>query len=324
MLSHLDWNLLSIYGNCSIPDDYDPCPNINHEPHIFIAKPPSTTTPSTTTTSTTIPRLTSTKKSLSRIESKLPNHFGMLRSKQKSYTDLTLQDKSVLENKFHIYLSILCGVFIIFIVVMGIICWLCNCLTSAADKKQSKVSLTTPDVQSSRTESLISTQGIEELYYPSSHERSSFRCNIADSFDMQAEFNTENRNDTSENHETEAIAEPFIPESVSTHDYYTVNYHDNVLPAQKTHVPCKLQQNLQPILSTRSIACPQPAYHVTVQVTPSNNQYQLVNSSTNQCQQANPPQNHHRENYHSCFNYGQQPVNVISNYLNATPDESTI
>ena len=319
MLSHLDWNLLSFHGNCSIPDDYDPCPNTNHEPHIFITTPPSTTT-----TSTTTPTLTSTKESLSHIESKQSNHSGTLRTKQKRYTDLTLPDDPVPENKFHIYLFIVFGCFIIVIVIMGIICWLCNCQTLAADKKQTKDPLTTPDVQSSRTESLISTQGNEEFYYSLPHERSSFRCSIDDSLDTHAELNTENRNDTLANHETEAIAEPSIPESVSTHDYYTVNYHDNVLPAQKTHVPCNLQQNLQPILSTGSIACPQPAYHVTVQVTPSNDQYQLVNSSTNQCQQANPPQNHHRENYHSCFNYGQQPVNVISHYLNVSPIESTM
>ena len=44
MLSKLDWKSLSHHGKCTVPDDYDPCPNRNHPPHF-----PSTRTTTTTT-----------------------------------------------------------------------------------------------------------------------------------------------------------------------------------------------------------------------------------------------------------------------------------
>ena len=58
MLSKLGWDQLSLHGNCSVPDNYDPCPNVNLDPHVPTATSTSSITRAIATVKTTQARTT--------------------------------------------------------------------------------------------------------------------------------------------------------------------------------------------------------------------------------------------------------------------------
>ena len=224
MLSQLDWKSLSHHGKCTVPDDYDPCPNHNSLPNF-----PSTRTTYLSTT-------TFAEVSPPEIQTERPNPIKVSQSDTDKHDFLLSyenKDGSVSESK--VYFVIAATVIVFAITLVGIGYCLFFYLRNQTKKEQ--LDFTIP-AESSRTDPLLDCFDSSQLGRPSSFELRNAH------FATQNELKSDNFN--------ACLQKPINPVpssalSCSSNDsnppYDRLNFSSIAIPAQK-NLSCRQQQQM--------------------------------------------------------------------------------
>ena len=245
MLSKLGWNQLSLHGNCLVPDNYDPCPNL---------KPIPTTSSQTKTTPTTARVTTSFKRDNS------------------SPTIAIAHSALKLENLL-VYIALICGITVFAACVFAIGYYACKRKSSYKNKKIADDSNHSDASQgsdrSSRADSESEVSINETFSYTARHPRPSASGQSTTSMEVEDEPG-------SNPYETRvkrlAVSAPSTAGSESNHGYASINNQSNDYSGPR-YVPPR--QQLPPRASTTTIPI-----HVTVQSVPMI--YQAPHSGHNQ------------------------------------------
>ena len=212
MLSKLDWNQLSLHGNCSVPDNYDTCPNVNHVPHVAAS-----------TSTSTITRAIATVKTTQAYTTVQPFVLG------KDLKKPNLQ-KSIVFEKITIT-TIAAALAIISVVIIVEIFVVRRCKAKKTPKYSAKITeASSRSERSSRTDFACEVPLSEKYRMP-------HRGNNTKDYSEHQKMSTTNRSKTnteilsSNPHETRAkrLVEslPSITESKSTHGYASMEYPDS-------------------------------------------------------------------------------------------------
>ena len=141
MLSQLDWKSLSHHGKCTVPDDYDPCPNRNNPPNF----PSTRTTPPSTTTFAEDPS--------PEIQTERPNLLQLSQTNTNEHSFLLPhKNKDVSKNVNFVIIVIVIVVVVIIIISVGIGCCRFFYQKTSTKKKQLDFS---KSPESSRTDPLL-------------------------------------------------------------------------------------------------------------------------------------------------------------------------
>ena len=290
MLSELDWNQLTLHSNCSVPDKYEPCPNVNHVTHV-----------STTTSTSTITRAIATVKTTQAYTTVQPFSTG------KGLQEPIIQTATDFE-KITIIGAAVAG---ILVAIIAAICVVRRCKAKKeAPKYSPKITEALPrSERSSRTDSAF------EVPFSGNYEVSDSAYHTEDYSEHQR-MSTTDRNKTNMEfpglnpHETRAKrlvgSFPSITGSESTLGYASMKYPDSDYSGPQ-HLPPPQpppieMQNLPPTSAT-----PQATIHLMIS---SGAQPGYVSNS------ARMPSTYQHQPYGSGIQVSPPSANFLPNYLN--------
>ena len=261
MLSELDWHQLTLHSNCSEPDEYQPCPNVNHFSHALKK--------ATTAANSTITRAIATEKATQAHISVQP--FFSSKGLQKPNTQNS--------TNFEKIIIIIIAPAAIAIILVALIAAIRVVRSCKAKKEAPKYSLKITKA-SSRSQRSSRTDSVFEVPLSGNYEKPlSGNYEVPHSgyytkdYSEHQRMSTTNRSKTnmevlsSNPHETRAnlLVEslPSITGSESTHGYASMKYPDSEYsgsqhPPPPQPLPTEVQ-NLPPIS-----AAPQATIHLMI------------------------------------------------------------